>query len=57
MFDVSRYDSKKLFVIFLITMVALVIDSAIAGIADIVIQQVITFWGRVLFVHLQLYTD
>ena len=47
---VSRYDSKKLFVIFLVVMIALTIEIGISNIADILSKQAITFWGVTLFV-------
>jgi hypothetical protein len=47
---VSRYDSKKLFVMFLVAMIALIIDIGISNIADILSKQAVTFWGVTLFV-------
>ena len=46
---VSRYDSKKLFVMFLIVIIAIQLDVGISNIVDIVNKQTVTFWGIVIF--------
>jgi hypothetical protein len=52
--QVPRYDSRKLFVIFSVVMVALAIEVGISTIADILSKQTITFWGVTLFVAIAL---
>lgn len=49
-FTISRYDRRKLFITFLIVMIALVVDVSISNIADIVSNQTVTFWGLSLFI-------
>jgi hypothetical protein len=47
---VSRYDRRKMFVTFLILMIALTIDVSISNIADILTSQTVTFWDIALFI-------
>ena len=49
-FTISRYDRRKLFITFLIVMIALAVDVFISSIADIVSNQTVTFWGLSLFI-------
>ena len=49
---ISRYDRRKMFITFLIVMIALIIDVSISNISDIVSSQITTFWGISLFVVL-----
>lgn len=51
-FGIRRYDGKKLFMIFSVTLTALIIDSLISPLADNVIEQATSFWGIVLFVSI-----
>jgi signal transduction histidine kinase len=48
--SVKGYDRKRLFIIFLSVLVALVIDLSISNVADIVSKQVASSWGVVMFV-------
>ncbi len=45
-----RYDNRKFFVMFLILMVSLNVDGAIANNADILSKFAVTFWGISLFI-------
>jgi hypothetical protein len=45
-----RYDNRKFFAMFLILMVSLNVDAAIANNADILSKFVVTFWGISLFI-------
>ena len=47
---ISQYDGRKLFVMFLIVMVALVIEYGISNVADILSKQITTFQGIALFI-------
>ncbi len=45
-----QYSSKRFFIVFLIVITFLIIDSQISIIADIIIPQTVSFWGVALFV-------
>lgn len=45
-----RYDNRKFFAMFLILMVSLNVDAAIANNADILSKFAVTFWGISLFI-------
>ena len=47
---ISQYDGRKLFVMFLIVMIALVIEYGISNVADILSKQITTFQGIALFI-------
>jgi hypothetical protein len=47
---VLQYSGKQFFIVFLIIMTFLIIDSQISVIADIVAPQIVSFWGIALFV-------
>jgi hypothetical protein len=48
--SVLQYSGKRFFIVFLIVMTFLIIDSQISVIADIVVPQIVSFWGIALFV-------
>src|SRR5918911_4550312 len=45
-----NYSEKKLFIIFLVMMTALVIENSFSQVSDIVTDQIASFWGLTLFV-------
>jgi hypothetical protein len=45
-----QYSDKRLFIVFLTVMTFLVIDSQISIVADLVVPQIVSFWGVALFV-------
>jgi hypothetical protein len=47
---ISTYESRKFLIVFLVVMVALIVDVEISNVADIVSKQAISFWGIVTFV-------
>jgi hypothetical protein len=47
---VNYYNERKLFIVFFILMVALIVDNSFSINADILRDQIVSFWGVVLFV-------
>lgn len=47
-----QYSAVRFFIVFLIVMTFLIIDSQISIIADIIVPQIVTFWGVSLFVSI-----
>ena len=45
-----NYSDKKLFIVFFILAAALVVDNSFSQVADLVRDQIVSFWGWVLFV-------
>jgi hypothetical protein len=50
--NVLQYDGKRFFVVFLIVMTFLIIDSQISVVADIIVSQIVSIWGIALFVSI-----
>jgi hypothetical protein len=48
--NVVQYSDKRFFIVFLIVITFLIIDSQISVIADIVVPQIVSFWGITLFI-------
>src|SRR5919204_1880885 len=48
--SISGYDGKRLFIMFLCVIIALIIDISISSVADIVSKQAVSIWGIILFV-------
>lgn len=48
--SILQYSGKRFFIVFLIVMTFLIIDSQISVIADIIVPQIVSFWGIALFV-------
>jgi hypothetical protein len=44
-FQIKTYSSRKLFVVFFVFMVALILDQSISQVADIVREQIVSVWG------------
>jgi hypothetical protein len=47
---VNYYNERKLFIVFFVLMVALIVDNSFHSVADMVRDQIVSFWGVVLFV-------
>jgi hypothetical protein len=47
---VNYYSERKLFIVFFVFMVALIVDSSFHSVADMIRDQIVSFWGVVLFV-------
>src|SRR5918996_2328486 len=45
-----NYSEKKLFIVFFVMMAALVVENSISQVSDIVTDQIVSFWGLVLFI-------
>jgi hypothetical protein len=52
MFPILNYDQKKISIVSLVMMIVLVIDVSIGNVADIIVKQIVSVWGIVLFVIL-----
>jgi hypothetical protein len=51
-YHILNYNDKKLFVVVFILMVALVVENSFSQVADVVREQIVSFWGVVLFVSM-----
>jgi hypothetical protein len=49
-YHVLNYTDRKLFIVFFVLMVALIAENSFSQVADIVRDQIVSFWGVVLFV-------
>jgi hypothetical protein len=47
---VNYYSERKLFIVFFVFMVALIVDSSFHSVADMIRDQIVSFWGITLFV-------
>jgi cytochrome c biogenesis protein CcdA len=48
--NVSKYSNKMFFVIFLVVVLAQIVDTGIGSLADILKDFTVSFWGVVLFI-------
>ena len=47
---ISDYSERKLFIVFFVMMAALVVENSISQVSDKVTDQIVSFWGLVLFI-------
>lgn len=46
---IHKYDNRRLFAVFLVVFVALLIDISLSNISDIITNELVSFWGVLLF--------